>query len=91
MENAVARVRFEDFGGADGESSASETELCAGASDCSDEEDEEDATRKMVARQNRKGKRSGGFQSMGMADLVSPLPQCTYTSRLYLVYNVMQV
>ena len=66
----MARVSFEELDGCGGESSASETEQDRGA-DVYSEEDEEgemsgDETRRMVAQQNRKGKKSGGFQSMGM-------------------------
>ena len=59
MERAVAKVTFEGIE-AGGDTSASETE--AGGSSGSEEERE---TRLMVTRQNKKGKKSGGFQSMG--------------------------
>lgn len=62
----MARVRFEDVDDGGEEGSASESEL-SGRADVSNDEEEEsgDETRKMVAQQNRKGKKSGGFQSMG--------------------------
>lgn len=69
----MARVRFEELdSGGDGESSASEAEMSGNVNDCSEGEDEEegemsgDETRRMVTQQNRKGKKSGGFQSMGI-------------------------
>ncbi len=54
MEEAVASVCFPGMG---------EVEVGEGSGD---EESESEATRAMVASQNRKGKKSGGFQSMGM-------------------------
>lgn len=67
MEKSVARVRFEDLDDCNGESSASEAEPGRGVEENSSGEEESDQeTRKMVARQNRKGKKSGGFQSMGI-------------------------
>ena len=57
MENAVARVRFE--GVEDEEEGAREGELSDG------DEQEWKLARQLVAQQNRKGKKSGGFQSMG--------------------------
>lgn len=69
MEKSIARVRFEELdSGCDGESSASEAELSGNVNDWSEEEGEMsgDETRRMVTQQNRKGKKSGGFQSMGM-------------------------
>lgn len=70
MEKSVARVRFEELdSGGDGESSASEAELSGNVNEWSEEEEGEmsgDETRRMVSQQNRKGKKSGGFQSMGM-------------------------
>ena len=70
MEKSVARVSFEDLDGGDAESSTSEAEQDRSTHAYSDEEDEDaemsgDETRRMVAQQNRKGKKSGGFQSMG--------------------------
>ena len=69
MERSVARVRFEELdSGGDGESSASEAELGSNVTNWSEEEDEMsgDETRRMLTQQNRKGKKSGGFQSMGV-------------------------
>lgn len=59
MESALARVKFTGIsaGGGD-EDAVSELEG-------SEEEEEERETRKLVAQQNRKGRKSGGFQSMG--------------------------
>ena len=71
MEKSVARIRFElDEGGE--ESSSSEAELSGRVDASSDDEEVEsgDETRKMVAQQNRKGKKSGGFQSMGTPNTV---------------------
>lgn len=66
MEKAVARVRFEDVYDGGEESSTSEAELSKRTDVSSDEEEESrDETRKTIAQQNRKGKKSGGFQSMG--------------------------
>lgn len=67
MEKSVAKVRFEGLDNGDGESSASEAEL-SGREDAwsEDEEGSGDETRRMIAQQNRKGKKSGGFQSMGI-------------------------
>ena len=69
IEKSVARVRFEEMdSGGDGESSASEAELSGIVNNWSEEEEGEmsgDETRRMVTQQNRKGKKSGGFQSMG--------------------------
>ena len=66
----MARVRFEELdNGDDGENSASEAELSGNVNDWSDDGEGEmsgDETRRMVTQQNRKGKKSGGFQSMGM-------------------------
>lgn len=54
MEKAIAELNAKEF-----------SEDQSGAS--SDEDDVgSEETRLMVARQNRKGKKSGGFQSMGM-------------------------
>lgn len=69
MEKSVARVRFGELdSGGDGESSASEAELSGNVHEWSEEEGEMsgDETRRMVTQQNRKGKKSGGFQSMGI-------------------------
>lgn len=69
MEKSVARVRFGELdSGSDGESSASEVELSDNVHEWSEEEGEMsgDETRRMVTQQNRKGKKSGGFQSMGI-------------------------
>ena len=52
MESEVARVRFSGMG--EEGASADEGE----GSEC-------ESTKAMVASQNRKGKKSGGFQSMG--------------------------
>lgn len=61
MERALARVKFTGLGtGADDEDAVSEPERSGG-----EEEEEERETRKLVAQQNRKGRKSGGFQSMG--------------------------
>ena len=60
MEKALAKVRFEGLSGGV-ETSESEGELGGGGSSS----DEVEETRVLVARQNRKGKKSGGFQSMG--------------------------
>ena len=68
MEKSIARVRFEELdSGSDGESSASEAELSGNVNDWNEEEGElsGDETRRMITQQNRKGKKSGGFQSMG--------------------------
>ena len=63
MEKALAKVRFGDLdAGGDGETSASEFE------DSGSEEERE--TRHMVTQRNRKGKKSGGFQSMGEISLL---------------------
>lgn len=51
MEEGVAQVKFSGMG-----------EVGAGKES---DEDEGEATRAMVVSQNRKGKKSGGFQSMG--------------------------
>ncbi len=59
MEKAVARVKFEGLDGGD-ETSASEVES-------SESEEEEREVRELVMKHNRKGKKSGGFQSMGEA------------------------
>ncbi len=59
MEKAVARVRFEGLDD-EGETSASEAGSSGG-------EEETGEARELVMRQNRKGKKSGGFQSMGKA------------------------
>ena len=76
MEKAVARVRFENVDDGGEESSASEAELSERADVSSDEEEESrDEARKMVAQQNRKGKKSGGFQSMGT-------PRATFTNNI---------
>ena len=62
----MARVRFEELDDRHGESSASEAEMGGKVEDWSEEEEESgDETRRMVAQQNRKGKKSGGFQAMG--------------------------
>lgn len=53
MEEGVAQVKFPGMG-----------EVGAGKESGTDE-DEGEATRAMVVSQNRKGKKSGGFQSMG--------------------------
>ena len=53
LEAAVARTKFPSFS-AEQEKESLENE----DSEC-------ETTRAMVARQNRKGKKSGGFQSMG--------------------------
>ena len=75
----MARVRFEVVDDGCEESSASEAELSGRADVSSDEEEESsDETRKMVAQQNRKGKKSGGFQSMGT-------PRATFTSNTIFV------
>ena len=56
----MARVKFTGIGAGGGdEDSASEPERSG------DEEEEVRETRRLVAQQNRKGKKSGGFQSMG--------------------------
>ena len=52
MESELAQVKFPGMG-----------EEGAGADD--DEGSECEATKAMVASQNRKGRKSGGFQSMG--------------------------
>ena len=57
MEESVAAVCFPGMGEVEGE------EAGGGSGG---EESECEATRAMVASQNRKGKKSGGFQSMGM-------------------------
>lgn len=78
----MARVSFEDLDGDYGESSASEAERDGGAEVYSDGEEEAemsgDETRRMVAQQNRKGKKSGGFQSMGM---LGRYPKLLYPSQ----------
>ena len=69
MERLVARVRFEELdNGGHGESSASEDELGGNTMNWSEEGEgmSGDETRRMLTQQNRKGKKSGGFQSMGM-------------------------
>ena len=69
MEKSVARVRFGELDSSgDGESSAPEAELSGNVHEWSEEEGEMsgDETRRMVTQQNRKGKKSGGFQSMGI-------------------------
>ena len=83
MEKSVARVRFGELdSGGDGESSASEAELSGNIHECSEEEGEMsgDETRRMVTQQNRKGKKSGGFQSMGI-----------YTFNTYTEYAALYV
>lgn len=54
MEEGLAQVKFPGMGEDSGEGEGSE-----------DGDSEFEATRAMVAKQNRKGKKSGGFQSMG--------------------------
>lgn len=58
----MARVKFEGFDDGE-ETSASE----AVTSEEEGEEEEEREVRELVMRRNRKGKKSGGFQSMGRA------------------------
>lgn len=55
MEEGIAQVKFPGMG----EVGVEEEEGSG------DDEDECEATRAMVVSQNRKGKKSGGFQSMG--------------------------
>ena len=96
MEKSIARVRFEELdSGGDGESSASEAELSGIVNDWSKEEGElsGDETRRMVTQQNRKGKKSGGFQSMGththshsiytqaLWGLITAMTACNYLCR----------
>lgn len=81
----MARVRFEEMDSrGDGESSASETELNGTVNDWSEEEGEisGDETRRMVTQQNRKGKKSGGFQSMGIHAHTIPQNMLLYRSPL---------
>ena len=52
MEEGVAQVRFPGMGEAEEGSGDGEDSEC-------------EATKAMVISQNRKGKKSGGFQSMG--------------------------
>ena len=58
MEKALARIKFEGLDSRE-ETSASDLEGYGS------EEEEERQTRQLVVQQNRKGKKSGGFQSMG--------------------------
>lgn len=67
MEEAIARVKFPAVEGTGGK----------------DEEDEQEVTRAMVARQNRKGKKSGGFQSMGRPVCLSLAKPCSYHLHSY--------
>lgn len=59
MEKALAKVKFEGLD-AGGDTSASEFEEEGNSGS-----EEERETRLLVTKQNRKGKKSGGFQSMG--------------------------
>ena len=57
MEESLASVSFPGMG---------EVEVGEGEGGSGGEDSECEETRAMVASQNRKGKKSGGFQSMGM-------------------------
>lgn len=63
MEASVAQAKFPEEMEAGGEEGGAEME-CSG-----DEESETEATRAMVTSQNKKRKKSGGFQSMGECSL----------------------
>lgn len=62
MEEAVAQVKFPGMGEVEG------------GQDSGSDGDEGEATRAMVTSQNRKGRKSGGFQSMG--ELVPAIYRC---------------
>ena len=64
MEKALTKIKFEDLDSRE-ETSASDLEGYGS------EEEEERQTRQLVVQQNRKGKKSGGFQSMGKLFLSS--------------------
>lgn len=64
MEKALARVRFEGLGEEDGEGTSA-SEMGSNGEDSEEEEEERREARLLVTQQNRKGKKSGGFQSMG--------------------------
>lgn len=65
MEKTLARIKFEDLD-VEEESCISELDGSGG-----EEGEEERETRLLFALQSRKGKKSGGFQSMGKPLLVS--------------------
>ena len=67
MEKSLASVSFSEF---ENEEEADRAEESDTGSESSQE------TRKMVLKQNRKGKKSGGFQSMGKIDCVRPADSC---------------
>ena len=58
MEKTLTKIKFEDLDSRE-ETSASDLEGYGS------EDEEERQTRQLVVQQNRKGKKSGGFQSMG--------------------------
>lgn len=60
MEKSLASVDFSEFEGKESPNKVIEVaEDDSGSESCEE-------TRKMVLKQNRKGKKSGGFQSMGV-------------------------
>lgn len=65
MERALTRVKFEGLEEEDSEGTSASEMGSEGEVSEGEEEEERREARLLVSQQNRKGKKSGGFQSMG--------------------------
>ena len=83
MERSLTKVSFSGF-----EHGCDSVGL-EGSGEEEDDLDSSEETRKMVVKRNRKGKKSGGFQSMGMYFILSTVVRyhCTQTGH----YNTLVV